>query len=262
MTPISYMICKSRIGDVSCKIATLANMLSLPPYPEVLKLDSQLLEAHGRLPHFFQLPPSGIYITDKPELIVKRISLELLFQKSRCMLHRKYLIKEKEDPTFTYSKDAGLDASLKLLRLQALAHEACLPGGLLHRDRWFQSALSMHDFLLAAMIVYLSVIRDIGRFGGPATTSDLSEEQQNTVAALEDSYRIWTQNTNKSLEAKRAAAVLKIMLKKVNLALVRNKSGSTVPTDTMDRCETYTSNLLSSNLMTNLSINSMPSCLS
>ncbi|KUJ06682.1 uncharacterized protein LY89DRAFT_702815 [Mollisia scopiformis] len=255
-TPISYMVTKSRICDISCKIATIANLLTLPPYSEVMKLDSELMDAHARVPHFFQLPSSGIPITDKPERIVRRISIELLFQKSRCMLHRKYLIKEKKDSRFAYSKDAGLDSSLQLLRIQALAHEVCLPGGLLARDRWFQSALSMHDFLLAAMIVYLSVIRNIGTDRDPTKKNGITQEQQNTIAALEESYRIWTQSTNPTADGKRAAAVLKIMLKKVNLAILRNSSDpSTIAEDTMDRCESYTSNLLSSNLLTNLSLN-------
>ncbi|TAQ91316.1 hypothetical protein B7494_g299 [Chlorociboria aeruginascens] len=222
LTPISYMICKSRLCVVASKIAALANLLSLPVYAEVLRLDSLLIEAHNKVPPFFQLPSSGISVTDPPERIVKRISIELLFQKSRCMLHRKYLAKEKEDLEYTFSKEAGLDAALKLLRVQCIAHEASLPGGILGRDRWFLSSLSIHDFLLAAMIVYLSIIQGIGGKGGHATENSLTPGQQRAVAALEESHRIWIRSGSSRVEAKRAAVVLEIMLKKVYVALGRN----------------------------------------
>ncbi|CZR69074.1 uncharacterized protein PAC_18975 [Phialocephala subalpina] len=259
LTPVTYMICKSRMCDVVFKIAALANLLTLPAYDEVIRLDAQLIEAHSKVPHFFRLPDSGFCITDPPPQIVKRITIELMLQKSRCMLHRKYLVKEKEDPRFAYSKDAGLDASLKLLRVQALAHEAALPGGLLARDRWFLSALSMHDFLLAAMIVYLSVIRNIGTHTNSEVNNGFTAEQQSTVAALEESYRIWTQSANPTPEAKRAGAVLKIMLKKVNLALGRlSNDVNGMPQETLEKCNDYTSNLLSSHLVSHLSINGNP----
>lgn len=260
-TPVAYMICKSRMCDVSCKIAALANLLTLPAYDEVMKLDKRLIEAHNQVPHFFRLPASGFSVTDPPQRIVKRITIELMLQKSRCMLHRKHLVKEKEDPRFVYSKDAGLDASLKLLRVQALAHEAALPGGLLARDRWFLSSLTMHDFLLAAMIVYLSVIRNIGTYSNPVVDNGFTTEQQKTIGALEESYRIWTQSTNPTTEAKRAGAVLKTMLKKVNLALGKlsnDPKDNYMPRETLERCEGYTSELLSSHLVSRLSINGNP----
>lgn len=256
LTPVSYMICKSRMCDVSSKIAALANLLTIPAYDEIMKLDKQLTEAHNQVPHFFRLPESGFSITDPPQQIIKRISIELMLQKSRCMLHRKYLVKEKENPRFAYSKDAGLDASLRLLRVQAISHEAALPGGLLARDRWFMSSLTMHDFLLAAMIVYLSVIRNIGTYANPGVDNGFTVEQQKTVEALEESYRIWTHNDNAAPEAKRAGAVLKIMLKKVNLALGKlDPKANGMPQETLEKCEGYTSNLLSSHLDSHLSIN-------
>ncbi|KAE8446078.1 hypothetical protein EG329_012586 [Mollisiaceae sp. DMI_Dod_QoI] len=252
-TPVSYMISKSRICDISCKIATLANLLTLPAYADVMRLDSLLLEAHSQLPHFFQLPSSGFPVTDAPERIVKRISLELLFQKSRCMLHRKYLVKADGDARYSYSKEAGLDASLKLLHVQTLAHEAAQPGGLLSRDRWFLSTLSIHDFLLAAMIVYLTIIRNIGKHVDPDMDNGFTAEQQKTVAILEESYRIWTQNANPSVEVKRASAVLKVMLKKVSLALGQSSHDPrAIPQDTIDRCNDHASSLLSSNIVSNL----------
>jgi hypothetical protein len=130
------------------------------------------------------------------------------------MLHRKFMMKDKS-PEYAYSNEAGLDASMQLLRYQAMLHEAALPGGPLSRDRWFLSSLSMHDFLLAAMIVYLTVIRTTK---SPAIgTPLLSQKQKEMVSALNVSCAIWNQTQNPPPDVKKATEALGVTLKKMDL---------------------------------------------
>jgi hypothetical protein len=223
LTPMSYSICKSRLCHEAGRIVTFANRLSLPEYEKVLALDHDLLASYQKVPLAFLLDPTGPSVTDSPATTIKRFSLAILFQKSRCMLHRKHLMRADQDPDFAFSKRVSLEAAIELLRCQTMVHEAALPGGQLSRDRWFLSSLSMHDFLLAAMIVYLSL--------SPRTATDSSpakrfEERQDKIKALEKSQEIWNQNWTVSAESKKAAMVLGIMLRKAYSGVGTSSSSS------------------------------------
>jgi hypothetical protein len=247
ITPMSYTIGKSRVAKVSRKISFLANSITLPSYSEVMHIDKLLHEAHSQVPAPFHLGSEPSFsITDSSERTIKRLSIALLFHKSRCMLHRKFLLKENEHPEFAYSKSAGLEASMALLRCQSMVHEAGLPGGPLSRDRWFLSSLSMHDFLLAAMIVFLSIMRGLTSSSlGPSNSP--SREQQKMIEALEKSYKIWKETWTAPSEAKKAAAVLGVMLKKIRLATSHDKGLSNISAlSALRACEPTTSKLISS----------------
>lgn len=122
MTPLSYALCKGRLSDEAGKIMAMAIKLQLPPFSEVLKLDLSLREAYEKVPPQLRLDEPEITVTDSPGTILKRFSVSVLFEKSRCMLHRRFLMKAREHPEYQYSKQAGLDASMKLLHRQSLIH--------------------------------------------------------------------------------------------------------------------------------------------
>jgi hypothetical protein len=229
LTPMSYSICKSRLCHEAGRIVSFANRLSLPEYEEVLKLDRDLLAAYQKVPPAFLLDHTGPSITDSPATTIKRFSLAILFQKSRCMLHRKHLMRADQDPEFAFSKHVSLEAAMELLRCQIMVHDAALPGGQLSRDRWFLSSLSMHDFLLAAMIVYLSLSH---RSETNSSPTKRLEERQEKVKALEKSREIWNQNWTVSAESKKAAMVLGIMLRKVYLGVGASSLFSDAPNST------------------------------
>ncbi|QKX55697.1 uncharacterized protein TRUGW13939_02794 [Talaromyces rugulosus] len=160
ITCMSYTLAKGRLARVFGKIIEQANLLTLPSYTEVTALDQELQQAFSATPPFLCVVPMDHCITDTAELVIRRFSLAVLFQKSRCILHRKYLMKQKENVDFSYSKKSAIDASRELLRMQSEVHDATQPGGLLYKDRWVISSLAMHDLLLAAVILYLCLIQE------------------------------------------------------------------------------------------------------
>jgi len=220
-TPMAYTIAKSRLCNVFGMVAVQANKLSLPPYEEVMKTDTLLNEAYAMVPSFLLLVPLEFAITDSADLIMKRFSLAMMFYRSRCVLHRKYLLKEKESHTFEYSRKASLDASMKLLHIQFSVHRAIQPDGALCKAVWFMSSLSVHDFLLAATIVYLNLIQGI-----EARPKTPDSEQPVMLQAIEKSYDVWNCARATSEEAKKAANILGLMLDKVKLAMSKNNGNS------------------------------------
>jgi hypothetical protein len=218
LTPTSYLICKSRLCHACGQIAAFANRLTLPPYSEVMKMDGLLHEAYATVPSFFQMP-SEFSLFDSPDLIIRQFSLVLVFQKSRCMLHRKYIMKGNDNPQYAYSKKAALDASMELLRFQAMSYDAALPGGPLTRDRWVLSTLTMHDFLLASMIVSINIIQVAEASSN--STSGAEEVDQKMAKALEKSYDIFMDMRSVVADARKASALLRAMLNKAYRALGR-----------------------------------------
>lgn len=215
LTPISYAIWKGILCKISGKISTLANRLELPNYSEVMELDRQLHEAYAKVPPHFLQSTSALSVTDPPDSIIKRLSIALIFEKSRCMLHRRYLTQPRGE--FDYSKSSAIDTSMKVLRLQSLVHEAFLPGGPLCRDRWFLSALSMHDFLVAGMILYLSLIQSLDKRFSASSHPLLDAQRQKIIELLKRSYEIWSQTDNMSAEMKRASRLVGTLLKNLNV---------------------------------------------
>ncbi|RDW62565.1 hypothetical protein BP5796_10867 [Coleophoma crateriformis] len=219
-TPMTYSIAKTQVCLVAGGIAAQANSLKPSPYSMVLTLDEQLFEAWNKVPDSLHAKPLDMSITDSPRLIVQRYSIALLFHKSLCVLHRKYLFKEVERSMYSYSKQRALASSMKLLYFQAEIHEAVQPGGPLAQDTWFVTSLSMHDFLLAAMIIYMTILHMI-KSGSTACEAEGGEilQLQDLLDTLERSYQTWIAEHDTFKNAHRASSVLAAMLKKMHSAL-------------------------------------------
>jgi hypothetical protein len=255
MTPMSYLICKGRICEVFGKIAAQANRLSLPSYDEVMELDTLLNEAYEKVPFFLRYIPVGLAVTDSSEIIIQRFNIFLLYHKNRCVLHRKKLIKEREHHEYAYSKKVGLDASMEILFCLSAIHEAIQPGGPLCRDKWYILSLPMHDFLLAATIVFIQVMQMTEGARGNQNDRNPSERPlEEMITALERSYAIWSETENISVDAKKARIVVGIMLKKINSAMQR-----TSESDIIRNSDTYRSDggEPGADLISELSMNGM-----
>jgi hypothetical protein len=227
LTTTSYLICKSRLTNACGKIAALANRLTLPPHDEVMRLDGILREAFDRVPSFFQMP-SEFPMFESPEIIIKQFSLALVYQKSRCMLHRKYIVTEGDNMDYTYSRETALDASMELLKYQHMSYEAVLPGGPFARDRYVLSTLTMHDFLLASMIVSINITQATSTNSRNGIGSS-NQRHQKMVEALEKSYNIFLDMSATSVEAKKASVLLRAMLNKTKKALSQTLVSKEIP---------------------------------
>jgi hypothetical protein len=214
-TPMSYMICKSRICQAFGMIAEQANLITRPSYGKVLELHSMLGDTYALIPSFLLIRPLDQSITDSADLIMQRFNIILLFHKSRCVLHREYLIKEDKHHQYELSRDSSISSASELLHYQTLIHQAVQPGGPLSRDKWFLTTLAAHDFLLGAMIIYLNVLKQQEVFSGPSQEGNevrSSTQDQSMIQQLVMSHEIWTKSPREMKDAKKASKVLEIML--------------------------------------------------
>lgn len=227
ITPVSYLLCKGRVMGVFGQIVAQANRLSLPAYDEILKLDEALNNVFAQVPAFFRVVPLELAFTDSSELIIQRFSIAILYCKSRCVLHRKYMLDGSGGQNHNFSKQASLDASMQLLRYHSIIHDAVQSDGLLCREQWFVSSLSIHDFLLGATIVYLNIVQAIDEIVND-DVAHFMDTHRELVNMLERSHVIWTETGATFNDAKKAADILKMMVTKVHRSIqIKRNSGTT-----------------------------------
>ncbi|KAB8292142.1 hypothetical protein EYC80_007885 [Monilinia laxa] len=118
---------------------------------------------------------------------------------------------------------------MQLLDLQQQTYDATQPDGVLSHDRYFPSSLSMHDFLLAAMIVYMLTMKMLhAESGGSALAPADQNLKSDMIAALKVSCRIWHLSLSKYPEIRCAADVLDVMMRKIGEASTSSSDGSGV----------------------------------
>jgi Fungal specific transcription factor domain len=225
-TLMSYAIIKYKLTVVSGMIAEQTTSTQTVSYTDdVMRLDKLLHETYNSTPPTLRMRPTVSSVTDSSALILRRFTLEILFQKSRCVLHRRFLVLARSDQRYLFSRQSCVDAAMKLLHHQSVVHSECQPGGLLQRESWKLAPLMVQEFLLAAMIICL----EFDHLKAPAQgSSTLSEEEQGEVEMLQAllrSYSIWQESAVSSTEALKASTVLKMILEKVSP--VADKKNST-----------------------------------
>lgn len=215
-TLMSYAIMKHRLTSVFGMIANQATSTQTVSYADdVMRLDKLLYEVYGSVPPGLRMRPTANSVTDSSALIVRRFALEVFFQKSRCVLHRRYLVLARSNQRYLYSRRSCVDAAMQLLGHQSVLHNECQLGGLLHRDRWKILPLMSQAFLLAAMIICLEFDHLIPRSQDVHAVSEEVSTEESMLQVLQRSYSIWSESAASSTEALRVSAVLKMMLQKV-----------------------------------------------
>jgi hypothetical protein len=233
VTPVAYGLFKVRLLRKLGLIVDRINSAIPPSYDEVMRLDSNLTETHVTLPPYLHMRSLSLSITDNADLILRRYAIEVCFQKSRCVLHRKYLIPGKSNPQFRYSRTVAVDAAMKLLNVQYIFNVATQPGGQLFGEQWRSSAIINQDYVLAAMILCLDLAW--GMRVENALPSDCEGEsaieamwpRNKRLQALKSSYDIWCKSSTVSALAAKAAETLKVMLKDLESANVAEPAPAT-----------------------------------
>ncbi|QYT01977.1 Zn(2)-C6 fungal-type domain-containing protein [Trichoderma simmonsii] len=224
-TPVTYTIMKGRLVSVFARIVEKTNLTGGVMHEDVTQLDKHLQDAHTSLPPVLRIRTMNMSITDPPDLIMQRYNLELLYQKARCVLHRRYLTDYRSDLRYAYSRWSCVDAATQIIRHQSDLYDETLPGGQLYKDRWYISSLTSHDFLLAAMVLCLELswktTSDLQTLHAGSISSTLKSREE-LSKILETSYSIWTTFSETSTEARKASKALALMLQSAK----RNRPGS------------------------------------
>jgi hypothetical protein len=227
---ITYFIAKGRLMTVFEKILNEELSMEAVSHNRIMQLDSELRQAHSTVPLPLKHKPMAQSFADPAHVIMVRLNIELLYQKSVCVLHRKYLVQKTSN---SYSRNACATAAMKILNHQASVHQESQPGGQLYQDRWMLSSFTFNDFFLAAMILCLDVSTNHSTESG----NDPDDMRKTKIDMLNRSYLICAEQRSNSKEARRVTDALAAMLVKLGasvstppLATDLQSTGSTFPT--------------------------------
>jgi hypothetical protein len=222
-TPVSYMIAKAQICFEFGEILEELNAVNKGvPYEDILKRDNRLRDLKMNMAPHLRLRPIEECTHDPATLLMQRFGLDILWQKTMCVLHRKYIARARQNPRYAHSRRACVDSSMEILRHQAQLHRESQPGGRMRTMKWFISSLTKHDFLLGAMIVCLELHYDAVTEALPERPANYDtyfwtpSQKAEMLKALETSQQIWKESSDTSMEAYKAAGILGIILEKLN----------------------------------------------
>lgn len=196
-TPLSYPINKARIARGFGLVARLSHALTLPTYAEVMRIDARIQDVWSTVPQFLKVKPLSECVTDAPMLVIQRFGLAALYQKSRCVLHRRYLVDPRPLKEHDYSRRTCLEAAVALLDYQRTMFEATKPGAILAQNGWFIASLAINDFLLADMVVALAIQHQTESEEGVDWMATCSPPvtKEALIDMLKHSWTIWTEST-------------------------------------------------------------------
>ncbi|KAK4209103.1 hypothetical protein QBC37DRAFT_59085 [Rhypophila decipiens] len=218
-----HTIVKARLLRVFGDITSALNARDGLTYATFASLDKRLEEAHQTTPSILQHRSFSQSLADPVDLIMQRYWLDFTYQKSRLILHRQFLARGRMDKRFEYSRRTCLDAATQILKHQYDIHCETQPGGRLAKDRGLITSLSIHDFLLADMILCLELSFVNARKRNPQsrpevmkhfaqdTSKDIMSQEQ-IMEILQTSRSIWQSMRKDSAEANKGFKILTRML--------------------------------------------------
>lgn len=203
LTPMLYRIVKGRLMFAFGLIWDAAADVKSQSYAEIMETDAKLETAHRSIPTCLEWQSMAHCITEAPQIIMQKLSLESLYWRAKIVLHRRF-----QAAQYTYSREACLNAAFNLLDYQHMLDEETQPFGRLYQDRWRVSSIINHDFLLAASLLcsYLEVYH-------PAHQLEDGPEVEKIITYLARSREIWVRSTSVSKEAQKAVQALNIVLR-------------------------------------------------
>ncbi|OHE95526.1 hypothetical protein CORC01_09116 [Colletotrichum orchidophilum] len=209
-TPSLYYCWKAKLCRILRRVIRHALSPAQPAYAETAALNDTLHAWHASLPPVLRIRPiRSTGFAEQNYTIMQRLMLELMYSKALCVLHRAYLSRDKgyDDPRFASSREICRAAALRVLDLHAEFDREASPGGRLFEDRYMLSSLTLHDFMIAAMVVCLDLNES-------TDTSD--EDYERKMDALRTASEIWASRSDYSKDARHATAVLRAMVQRLS----------------------------------------------
>ena len=199
-TPLQYALCKGFLMRQFGRTAALSHRIVPPTHDAVMDLESGISHAWDSIPADLKHNPLVKTPSDPPLTIVYRVKLALVFHKTRCVLHRPYLADPSPLSVHDVSRQACLDSALALLNILIEIFDQVTPGGKFHPYGYLLISQSSHDFLLAAMMLYLVLqnehagVPDEWRRGVPEQKRKSSDEMMALLHRVRD---IWHTTSTK-----------------------------------------------------------------
>lgn len=208
VTPVLYGLAKNRIDSISGLIGDLVADTREHPYSEILELHRKLQEAEASLPPIFRWQPISQSFMVLPQIVLYRVWLQLAVQRLVIWLHRKYLAPSYAQEQYEHSRNACVQAAIKILEFQQLIDEETQPDGQLYPVRRMQSSMIQSVFLLGMSVLcyYMQLAK---------TSPDVPLDRDTGArirGLLRNTYPMWLRSSTVSRDAREAVEHLRLLL--------------------------------------------------
>ncbi|KAK5129060.1 hypothetical protein LTR85_000393 [Meristemomyces frigidus] len=205
LTPSSYTRAKLRIVHIFANAAELSHATVPPAYEDMMLLDRQLEEAKAAIPPLLQMAEISDLVTDPAEQLMCSFNLDLLYLKTKLVLHRRYMLTPmtqlsppEQQMGIGISRNHCLKSALRVLQHHHTIYSASQSGGQLESVKWYMGSISTHDFLLAAMIICLELSQQINDNTFSASPSGIQCPRRRAMMdALQKSQQIWDEGSRR-----------------------------------------------------------------
>ncbi|OAX79844.1 hypothetical protein ACJ72_05837, partial [Emergomyces africanus] len=214
LTPVSYVNARTMLLQVLGNVIESIESTRQVSYELIMKKDNELNQLFESLPSQFKMPKGTL--VELPTSIFQRIVLELIYNKTRCLLHKKHFA--LPDTAYTYSRRTCLDAAMRILKMQSFLHNEAQPGGQFYSQRWKLSLILRQDFMLAAMVICVDLEQESEEPRSPLPTPTCGDypswRAEDKIKALEYAYKAWEYWLRGSKDEAIAAEAVKIVIDK------------------------------------------------
>lgn len=237
-TTATYSIAKHPVLEMFRKIVAFTQSIQPHSYQDVLRLHDGLHNAYNSMPAILKSKPISRSLIDDTGLVMRRITIEMLYLKSLIILHRQHLA-HHSNPVTAPSHRECIKAALTMLARQKELNGSTEHGGLLYNDRYLLNTLTVSDFIFASVVVCLDLTIRVSsppctcQATSPPQLDDPLHNIQVELTAIEDSHRIWTSLSQEIPEAGVAARALAATIRRVKE--YQNDQAALIPYADMQR---------------------------
>ncbi|KAJ5761734.1 uncharacterized protein N7511_005116 [Penicillium nucicola] len=234
LTPTAYMIAKVQLcKEMSDVLQTTNRVDGQVPYEEILRFDTRLRGIYQKFPqHLQDVPLQGCH--DPVTVIMNRFSINALYLKIICLLHKRYVPRARQNSQYAYSRRAAVTAASDTLRSLVTLHRESNDTQYPRLLEWFVNSMATKEFLVCAMLVALDLHYDcMAEVSSDERLRETalfwtSEQRAEMLSNLEMVKDFWKGLADGSTEALQASKVLEIMLEKIKSPSSRpNAAGET-----------------------------------
>ena len=151
-TELLFYIAKHRMMAVFEKVVRHVLSTAEQSDDEIAVIEKELDETYSSLPLGFRPRPMAESIVDPPSIVVTRLCVSFIYQKSLIVLHRKH-VRSSNERSMRACQQAASTLVSQFLDFYLEFEE----GGQLCTERWFMGSITWHDFLLACTALCLTL---------------------------------------------------------------------------------------------------------
>ncbi|KAB8256442.1 hypothetical protein BDV32DRAFT_161163 [Aspergillus pseudonomiae] len=203
---ITYMLMLDDMLSIANKITDITSRGTISP-ERTLCLDEELKAARGRIPGPLKMPFTTKASESQTDNTLMQHTLEMIYQRSRCILHRQYLVSPRITNGYEAFRWACVDAARCVLEYQCKLLQDILRRPCNRQRAWFGVSHSVSDCLTAAMVICLDVLNEskAAHAFSEGTRAELIQLLNKTYLSLKDTPR---QSVEIAKAAERVASML------------------------------------------------------